>query len=164
MTDLAALEARLARLEAESDIRRLKARYLNACDAKDAASVRACFTADAELDYAPMGKFDVDTMIAAFTAIAVESPITDSHQLHNGEIELLDADHATASWALSFATHDPRTGTFRLMHGRYEDEYIRTPQGWRISKSRHTPRLVADGTLTNGTLHAQLTQPGSDAS
>jgi len=40
------LEARLSKLEAESDIRRLKARYLNACDAKDADAMRDCFTED----------------------------------------------------------------------------------------------------------------------
>ena len=46
---LGELAGRIARLEAESDIRRLKARYLNACDAKDVDRIRECFTPDAEL-------------------------------------------------------------------------------------------------------------------
>ncbi|MFD2499277.1 nuclear transport factor 2 family protein [Rhizorhabdus histidinilytica] len=53
---MASLEERIARLEAESEIRKLKARYLNACDAKDVDAIRACFTPDAELDYQPVGK------------------------------------------------------------------------------------------------------------
>jgi hypothetical protein len=92
MAEAAALEARIARLEAESEIRRLKARYLNACDMKDVEVIRACFHPDAELDYAPMGKFGLDQLIAVFTQIAVGSPIADSHQIHNGEVGILSPD------------------------------------------------------------------------
>ncbi len=153
------LETRIARLEAESEIRRLKARYLNACDLKDVAAIRGCFTDDAALDYAPMGQFNLDQLIAVFTKFAVEQPIVDSHQMHNGEIEIVDADHARARWNLGFTTYDPRTGAFRLMSGLYEDEYRRTPAGWRIAKSRHTPRLIADGTLTDASVKASIVKP-----
>ncbi|AYJ87065.1 nuclear transport factor 2 family protein [Sphingomonas paeninsulae] len=144
---MADLETRIARLEAESDIRRLKARYLNACDAKDVDAIRACFTPDAELDYQPLGKFGPDSLIEAFTTIALHSPIVDVHQIHNGEIEIIDADHASARWSLGFSTYDPREGSFRLMGGFYYDEYIRTANGWRVSKSRHEPRTIIDGTI-----------------
>jgi ketosteroid isomerase-like protein len=144
---MADLETRIARLEAESDIRRLKARYLNACDAKDIDAIRACFTADAELDYQPVGKFGPDGLIEAFTAIALNSPIVDVHQIHNGEIEIADADNATARWSLGFSSYDPREKTFRLIGSFYYDEYVRTAEGWRIAKSRHEPRTIIDGTL-----------------
>jgi hypothetical protein len=141
------LEARIARLEAESAIRKLKARYLNACDAKDVAQIESCFTADAELDYPPIGKFGVDGLIAAFTQIALQSPIVDVHQIHNGEIEVIDADHATARWNLGFSTYDPRAGSFRLLGSFYHDEYVRTADGWKIAKSRSEPRTIVDGTI-----------------
>lgn len=144
---MADLEARIARLEAESEIRKLKARYLNACDAKDVAAIRACFTPDAELDYQPVGTFGPDGLIAAFTEIALHSPIVDVHQIHNGEIEIVDADNATARWSLGFSTYDPRAGTFRLIGSFYHDEYVRTPEGWRVSRSRHEPRTIIDGTM-----------------
>jgi len=153
MTDL---ETRIARLEAESDIRKLKARYLNACDAKDVETIRACFTPDAQIDYAPMGAFSVDGLIDVFTQIAVASPIIDVHQMHNGEIEILDARHASACWNLGFTTYDPRTRKFRVMSGFYHDEYVRTQAGWRVSKTRHTPRLILDGELTETGLHAAV--------
>ena len=63
------LEARVARLEAESDIRKLKARYLNACDAKDVEAIRACFTADAEIEFPPLGSFDLDGLMSIFNQI-----------------------------------------------------------------------------------------------
>ena len=57
------LETRLAALEAESAIRKLKYIYLNACDSKDVETIKACFTEDAELDYPPIGKFGLDGLI-----------------------------------------------------------------------------------------------------
>jgi len=153
------LEARIARLEAESAIRRLKARYLNACDAKDVDAIRACFTPDAELDYQPIGKFGPDGLIEVFTQIAVNSPIVDVHQGHNAEIEVIDADHARGRWNLGFATYDPREGTFRLLSSFYHDEYVRTADGWRIAKSRNEPRTILDGKLTDGSVSAQSLLP-----
>ncbi|ABQ69639.1 nuclear transport factor 2 family protein [Rhizorhabdus wittichii] len=152
---MASLEERIARLEAESEIRKLKARYLNACDAKDVEAIRACFTPDADLDYRPVGKFGPDGLIEAFTRIAVESPIVDVHQIHNGEIEIVDADRATARWSLGFSTYDPRTGGFRLIGSFYYDEYVRTADGWRVSKSRHEPRTIVDGTIGEGGVTAR---------
>jgi hypothetical protein len=159
MADTRDLETRLARLEAESEIRKLKARYLNACDTKDVETIRACFTEDAVLDYAPMGVFGLDGLIEIFTQIAVGTPIADSHQIHNGEIDILDADHAQARWSLGFATYDPRRQTFRFMSGLYHDEYVRTAAGWRVAASRHEPRLVVDARLASTAFNATVVLP-----
>ncbi|OWQ92871.1 nuclear transport factor 2 family protein [Sphingopyxis witflariensis] len=147
------IESRIARLEAESDIRRLKARYLNACDAKDVAAIRACFTADAVIDFPPIGEFDVDGLIGVFTQMAVSTPITDVHQGHNGEIEV-DGDDATARWNLGFATYDPRERSFRLLASFYHDRYRRTAEGWRICYTRSEPRAVVDGKLAEDGIKA----------
>ena len=143
---MADLEARIARLEAESDIRRLKARYLNACDAKEIEAIRACFTSDAELDFPPIGKFNLDGLIGVFTELAASTPIIDVHQGHNGEIEI-DGDTATARWSLGFATYDPRNQSFRMLANFYHDRYRKTPEGWRITHSRSEPRAIVDGVL-----------------
>lgn len=144
MTDL---ETRIARLEAESDIRRLKARYLNSCDAKDVDAIRACFTKDAVIDFPPLGEFDLDGLVGIFTQLAVTTPIVDVHQGHNGEIEV-NGDDASARWSLGFSTYDPRTGTFRMLANFYEDRYRRTVDGWRICYSRSIPRAIVDGKLS----------------
>jgi ketosteroid isomerase-like protein len=140
------LESRIARLEAEGDIRRLKARYLNACDAKDVDAIRACFTPDAVIDFPPLGEFDLDGLITIFTQMAATTPIVDVHQGHNAEIEV-DGDEAHARWNLGYATYDPRNGGFRLLANFYHDRYRRTPDGWRISYSRSEPRAIVDGAI-----------------
>ena len=148
------LEVRLARLEAESDIRRLKARYLNACDAKDVNAIRDCFTEDAQIDFPPLGSFDLKGLIAVFEQLAATTPIIDVHQGHNGEIEI-DGDEARARWNLGYATYDPDAKSFRLLASFYTDRYRKTAAGWRISYTRSEPRAVVDGVLAEDGLKAQ---------
>ena len=147
------LESRIEKLEAESEIRKLKARYLNACDAKDVATIRACFTEDAVIEYPPLGTFDLDGMIGIFEQMAATTPIVDVHQGHNGEIEI-EGNEASARWNLGFATYDPRTQGFRLLASFYQDRYKKTDQGWRISFTRSEPRAIVDGTLETDSLKA----------
>ena len=147
------LEDRLARLEAESDIRRLKARYLNACDRKDVEAMRACFTEDAVIDFPPLGEFDLDGLVGIFTQMAVSRPITDVHQGHNAEITV-SGDTAEAVWNLGFATFDPREETFRLLSSFYTDRYRKTDDGWRICYTRSEPRAIIDGKLEAGSVKA----------
>jgi hypothetical protein len=151
------LAARIARLEAEADIRRLKARYLNACDRKDMVRLRACFTEDAQIDYPPLGRFDLNGLVAIFEQLAANTPIVDAHQAHNGEIVVHDGEHADGDWHLSYATYDPRDGRFRLMSSFYEDRYVRTDQGWRIAATRTIPRMIVDGRLEAGAVAAEWT-------
>jgi len=148
------LETRIAKLEAESDIRKLKARYLNACDAKNEEAIRACFTQDAEIEFPPLGSFDLDGLMAIFDQMAATTPIVDVHHGHNGEIEI-DGDRATGRWNLGFATYDPREKTFRMLASFYEDRYRKTDKGWRISYTKSTPRTIIDGTLAKETLTAK---------
>lgn len=153
------IEERLARLEAESEIRRLKARYLNACDAKEADVVRTCFTDDAVIDFEGMGVFSVDELVGIFTQIAVNSPIADDHHGHNAEIEIVSAETAKARWNLGFMTYDPRNGQFRALSMFYYDEYRLTAQGWRISKTKSVVRTALEGSATDTSLNAKWLAP-----
>lgn len=150
------LEERIARLEAESDIRKLKARYLNACDAKDEADIRACFTEDAEIEFPPLGSFDLDGLMGIFHQMAATTPIVDVHHGHNGEIDI-DGDRARGRWNLGFATYDPREKTFRMLASFYEDRYRKTTDGWKICYTKSTPRAVVDGKLEDKNLTAEWT-------
>lgn len=150
------LEARIARLEAESDIRKLKARYLNACDAKDVEAIRACFTEDAVIEFPPLGSFGLEGLMDIFTQMAATTPIVDTHHGHNGEIDI-DGETAKGRWNLGFATYDPREKTFRMLASFYDDEYRKTKDGWRISFTLSNPRAIVDGTLAEENLTAQWT-------
>lgn len=150
------LEARIARLESESHIRKLKARYLNACDAKDEAEIRACFTEDAEIVFPPLGSFNLDGLMGIFNQMAATTPIVDVHHGHNGEI-YVDGDTASGRWNLGFATYDPREKSFRMLASFYEDRYRKTAEGWRICYTKSTPRAIVDGTLADENLTANWT-------
>jgi len=147
------LESRIAKLEAESDIRKLKARYLNACDTKDVDAIRACFTKDAEIEFPPLGSFDLDGLMGIFNQMAATTPIVDVHHGHNGEIDI-EGDTAKARWNLGFATYDPRQKSFRMLASLYEDRYKKTPEGWRICYTKSTPRTIVDGTLDGNVVTA----------
>jgi len=149
------IETRLARLEAESDIRRLKARYLNACDRKDADTVRACFAPDAVIDYPPLGEFDVDGLLGIFTQMAVSTNIIDSHHGHNAEITI-DGDKAEAVWNLGFATINPDDNSFRLLAGFYTDKYEKRGDDWLITYTRSEPRKIIDGKLEENSISGSL--------
>ncbi len=140
------LEQRLQTLEAESAIRKLKAQYLNACDAKDPEAIRACFMEDAVIDYPPLGEFNLDGLIQIFTEMAVNTNIVDTHQAHNAEISI-DDDTATAKWNFSYSMYDPDSKNYRLLTAFYHDKYQKTDNGWLISYTRSEPRSVVDGSL-----------------
>jgi len=150
------LEARIATLEAESAIRKLKARYLNACDAKNMTDIRDCFTEDAEIVFPPLGSFDLDGLLGIFEQMAATTPISDVHHAHNGEITI-DGNEASARWNLGFATYDPRNNAFRMLSSFYEDRYRKTQNGWKISYTKSTPRTIVDGTLSDENLTAKWT-------
>ncbi len=147
---------RLERLEAESAIRALKARYLNACDEKDAQAMRACFSEDALIDFPPLGEFDLDGLVEIFTTLAVNTKITDVHQAHNAEITIT-GNNAQALWNFSYATYNPEDRRFRLLSAFYHDRYKKTDKGWLISYSRSEPRAFVDGTLDETGLTAEFT-------
>ena len=148
------LEDRIEKLESESSIRQLKARYLNACDRKEAEAMKACFTPDAVIDFPPLGEFNLDSLVDIFTQMAVSTPIRDVHQGHNAEITI-NGDTAKAIWNLGFATYNPEDHSFRLLSSFYHDTYIKTEDGWLISYTRSEPRAIIDGTLNDNGLTAQ---------
>lgn len=149
------LEERVNKLEAESDIRRLKARYLNACDRKDAVTVRACFAPDAVIDFPPLGQFDVDGLLGIFTQMAVSTNIIDSHHGHNAEITV-NGDTAEATWNLGFTTINPDDGTFRLLSSFYTDRYEKRNGEWVFTYTKSEPTRIIDGTLNDTGLTANL--------
>jgi len=147
------LEARLARLEAIEAIRQLKHRYLAACDAKDPAAMRACFVdGPMHIDYGPVGVFDnADAVAQLFTELGCHPHILEMHHGSNPQIEVLGEAQAKASWSLHYQQINTQTNVLTQLGAVYEDEYLRTAAGWRISRTVCRP---------NSTLVLQL---GDDA-
>ncbi|SDS08570.1 nuclear transport factor 2 family protein [Pseudomonas oryzae] len=128
------LEARIARLEALEDIRRLKHRYLNACDLKEVEVIRDCFAAgEILIDYGPIGTFrERDSFVAVYRELACQPRVIDLHHGANPEIDLLGDDEAVGRWALCYCNLDAETGATRKLGGFYQDRYRRVDGQWRI--------------------------------
>jgi len=59
-----------------------------------------------------------------------------SHLISNQRINVVDRDHATGVAYFSVYKYDKRAGANKMLSplviSRSEDEYVRTPEGWRI--------------------------------
>jgi ketosteroid isomerase-like protein len=127
------LEARIARLEAESAIRQLIARYCFSIDDRRVAEIAALFTADAVVTSADgvMNAEGVDAIMAQYAArFAVLGP--GAHYMHDIRLDFQDADHATG--LVSGHAELERNATMMVTALRYHDAYRRTDAGWRIAR------------------------------
>ena len=125
-------------------------RYGWAIDTKDWALLDTCFTEDAEVDYSsnPGGKKGpyrqirswLEKMISAF-------PVT-QHLMSNIDVQL-DGDRAkTRTMVTNPQGAATREGGlhFFFVGARYDDDFVRTPDGWKIAKRVETT-LWFQGTL-----------------
>ena len=125
-------------------------RYGWSIDTKDWALLDTCFTDDAEVDYSsnPGGKAGpyrqvrswLEKMLSAF-------PVT-QHLMSNIDVKL-DGDRATArTMVVNPQGAATREGPLHFFYvgGRYDDELIRTAEGWKIARRVETT-LWFEGTL-----------------
>lgn len=141
-----AILARLARLEAESEIAKLKARYFHAGDIGDMAALRACFTDDAVIDFPDAGiKCGPDELHDMFAAQRAAIPGFFAHCGYNPRIEVIDDTRARADWDLCFVSLTADRTQQLVSFGCYHDEYRLTADGWRISQCRSTMRVAFAG-------------------
>lgn len=141
-----AIETRLQRLEDVQAICNLKSRYLDCCDRKDPAGMRACFVdGAADIDFGAVGRFDnADALVAVYTQIACHPHMVERHHGANPQIEVLDAQHARGRWSLDYELIDTQAQRLTRLAGYYEDAYRREADGWRIRATR----FVATSTLS----------------
>lgn len=132
------LEARLRALEDVEAIRQLKARYFSSCDAKDIEGMRDCFVpGKVAIDYGAIGVFDNrDQLIDVFQRLGCHDHIVEMHHGMNPEIAMVDADQARGTWGLYYHQINTQEKTLTQLGATYEDEYVRTERGWKISKTR----------------------------
>lgn len=129
--------------------------YAHGIDTRDFAVVAGVFTEDARLDYSTSGGPDGDRdEVLHWLRQSLPAVSLTQHLLTNRRIHV-DGDVATARTQLFnpllFGGED---GThLLLLGGSYDDELVRTPDGWRISRRVHTTRWTA------GPFPAQLSTP-----
>jgi hypothetical protein len=134
----ATLEERLARLEDDRAIRDLKARYLRACDAKDADTVRDVLLPDgAVIAFDGFPPFDGrDAFVEVYRAMGCAPGVFDIHHGANGVITFETADLARGVWSLLFHSINLANRTLTLMGVEYEDLYVKQDGRWWIAETR----------------------------
>lgn len=124
------------------DISDLLVRYATGIDQRDWPLFRTVFTADCELDYGEIGAWEGVDAVAEFMD---KVHATAGHLLHrlSNQAITIDGDTAVARTyvdALIMAA-DNQTGVNGI--GFYDDEIVRTPDGWRIARRRFTAVRVS---------------------
>lgn len=159
------LAARLAALEDKEAIRRLKSRYLRACDLKQADDVCDCFApGPIRIAYENFPEFtDREAFVAVFQEMACNGGVYDLHHATNWEIDLTGPNTARGLWSLNFRTILTGPRQVVRLAVEYEDVYRRDGGRWWIVEtvSRVTSTLVEqigeDGSVTV----AVLAQPAA---
>ncbi len=107
MSELEELRRRVQRLEDIEAIRRLKARYLNACDSQDPEGAKSCFaTGEVLIDMGHVGVFrDREGFAQIYRTFGCQPFILDMHHGANPEIEFRNAEHAEGALGARISQH-----------------------------------------------------------
>lgn len=121
-------------------------RYATGIDLKDWALLRTCWTDDVEVDYGEVGQYSgVDAITGLMEQLHSGMGPT-YHRLSNFAIAV-DGDRATARsyvFAHLLALPDNPASWVEAL-GHYDDELVRTQQGWRIARRTTAIARVQSG-------------------
>ncbi len=119
------------------DISDVLVRYATAIDRRDWRLFRTVFTDDCELDYGEIGAWKGIDAVAEFMEQVHAMAGHTMHRLTNQAVTV-DGDKATARTYVDalIMAGDNQTGVNAL--GFYDDEIVRTADGWRIARRRFT--------------------------
>lgn len=118
------------------EVRELKARYLRLLDTQQWDDLVAIFAPDARFTLATFG----DPIVFDNTAewIGYVKPVLGGgktvHQVHQGEIDVVDENTASARWAMTdYVVPAASSGRASFYgHGHYTEQYRRIDGSWRI--------------------------------
>lgn len=119
----------------KQDIAEVLVRYATGIDRRDWALFRTCFTDDVRCEYDEIATWNGVDEITEFMKMAHEPMGHTLHRLSNIAIEV-DGDTATSRTYVDgyLLMPDGQSGSRAI--GYYDDELVRTPDGWRIAR-RH---------------------------
>lgn len=156
---LSALEATCQRLADIEAIKRLKARYLNACDRQDPEAVRECFAeGEVVIDMSYFGycRNRDEFVDGIFVPRGCHDHVLDMHHCSNPEIELLSRTEARGTWSLNYRNINTQDHTLTLLSALYHDQYRKRDGQWKISSSRTEYRTALNCSYEPGTLEVQV--------
>ena len=127
--------------------------YARGIDSKDWDLVLSCFTPDAVLDYSAFGGPNGDAQaVVDWISGSVKNFAMTQHHITNRHITL-DGDEAVCVAEL-FAPMGMATGegkmSLLLTGGAYNDRFVRTVEGWKISRRVFEKAWMATGPDATG--------------
>jgi 3-phenylpropionate/cinnamic acid dioxygenase small subunit len=128
--------------EDRQDITDVLTRYATGIDRRDWALFGTVFTRDCALDYGDIGTFDGVDAVTEFMDKAHAMAGHTLHRLTNYAIEV-NGDTATARTYVDGLIFAPDNDSGVNAVGFYDDELVRTPDGWRIAERRFTAVRVS---------------------
>jgi 3-phenylpropionate/cinnamic acid dioxygenase small subunit len=119
------------------DIAEVLVRYATGIDRRDWDLFRSCFTDDVIAEYDGVDTWTSVDAITEFMIGAHADMGHTMHQLSNLAIEVV-GDAATTRCYVDgiLMASDGQSGL--NVHGFYDDQFVRMPQGWRIARRRFT--------------------------
>jgi 3-phenylpropionate/cinnamic acid dioxygenase small subunit len=117
------------------EIRQLRARYVRYVDDKQWEAWGNLLTEDFYFDSDGGVQEGRDVVVASVsTALADASTV---HHVFNPEITITGPDTASAIWPMEDWVRLTFKGKSMAFHGmgHYRDDYVRTPEGWRIKRT-----------------------------
>jgi hypothetical protein len=122
----------------EREIIAVLVRYATGIDRRDWPLFETCFTADARTDYGTFGQWSSAAQITAFMQQAHAAMGPTLHRLGNFVIAAQAPGASARSYVDALLMPGPAGGDVHRGIGYYDDELIKTAQGWRIKVRRFT--------------------------
>jgi 3-phenylpropionate/cinnamic acid dioxygenase small subunit len=124
-------------------------RYATGIDSKDWPLLRSCWTDDIDVDYQQLGRFTSADALTDVMRQLHENMGPTYHRMSNFVIAV-DGDRATVRsyvHAVLMLQPDDSANWVDAL-GHYDDVFVRTPDGWRISERvSRTARTLTGGDL-----------------
>jgi len=135
----------------ERSINRLVLDYAQAVDRLDEPLLRRVFAADAVLE-GPGWRFEGMEQICTILPMMRDMFVSSWHAVHQQTVKL-NGDRATGENYCA-GRHLQKGGYAEnqvvMMIIRYQDEFVRTPDGWRIARRKEIVDWTEVGTVQNG--------------
>lgn len=126
---------------ARLDIAALLVRYASGIDRRDWGLFRTCFTADCEADYGRIGAWHGVDALTAHMERAHEPCGHTLHRVGNPDIALRGGAATARSYCDAVVLRaDDSEGVNAV--GYFDDDLVRTGDGWRIARRRYTAVLM----------------------
>jgi hypothetical protein len=118
--------------------------YALALDTRDWARLRGCFTPDAIASYGDPVALEGYEAIEVTCRRALEPLTASQHLLGNHVVEVTGDRAASVCYFQAQHIMDGlAAGTAYIVAGRYDDDFVRTPAGWRIARRTLTVMWVS---------------------